>query len=300
MGYIGVDAGGTSWKVVLTNTTGTILNRTSIPTTDPDSTIGALSQWVSQQQASDHEIEAIGLSCFGPIGRDPHAGSYGKSGTTTKPGWEGANPREQVQHQTKLPCVLDSDVNGALLAEAEWGAGRGLSDAAYITVGTGVGGAALSGGKLIGSPYHGEFGHVRVMREAHDIALFAGSCPYHGDCVEGLASATAIRSRWDMEPHELSDDHEAWNIVTSALGGLCVAITYLLAPQRIIIGGGLLKREALIGRIRSEFVKQTNGFGSRPEPENVETYLTLPDLGDDAGALGGVFLAKQITKTKAI
>jgi len=293
MGYVGVDAGGTSWKAVFTDRSGRIINRTAVPTTTPKTTISALSSWIFDQKLDGHDVEAIGLSCFGPIDRNPSSDSYGKIGTTTKPGWEGVNPRTEIERITGLPCVLDSDVNGALLAEAEWGAASGLADVAYVTVGTGVGGAAMVNGNLVGSPYHGEFGHIQIARSQHELETFAGSCPYHGDCVEGLASATAIRARWGLEPHELADDHEAWDMVSTALASMCLSITYLLAPQRIILGGGLLQRELLMVKIRKEFEKRSNGFHSRPEPNSTESYLSLPKLRDDAGALGGVFLATR-------
>lgn len=296
MGYVGVDAGGTSWKAVLTDRSGRIVKRTAVPTTAPQTTIDALCSWISDQKLDGHAVDAIGLSCFGPIDRNPGSDSYGKIGTTTKPGWQGVNPRTEIERITGLPCMLDYDVNGALLAETEWGAASGLADVVYVTVGTGVGGAALVNGNLVGSPYHGEFGHIQIGRSQHELETFAGSCPYHGDCVEGLASATAIRTRWGVEPHELADDHDAWDMVSKVLANMCLSITYLLAPQRIILGGGLLQRELLIVRIREEFEKRTNGFQSRPEPGNAESYLTLPKLRDDTGALGGVFLA---TRAKA-
>lgn len=292
MGFIGVDAGGTSWKAILVDDRDAIAERIAIPTTTPEATVAGLVQWIDEQRRR-HDIGAVGLSCFGPIDRDPASADYGMIGTTTKSGWQGFNPRLAIAQQSGLACGLESDVNGALLAEVASGAGRGLSDVAYITVGTGVGGAAISDGKLVGAPYHGEFGHLPTRRQADDIGDFAGSCVFHGDCVEGMASATAIRARWQVEPHQLADNHPAWDQVTSGLTDLCIAITCLLAPQRIIIGGGLLQRAMLIGRIRAQFRMRVNGFYSRPEPRDAECYLSLPGLGDDAGAWGGVLMARQ-------
>ena len=296
--FAGIDAGGTSWKMLVGRGPREILARTVIPTTDPDTTLTAVSDWLSAQRRNGLNIAAIGLASFGPIDRDPQSSRYGEILDTPKPGWRGANPLVEIERRLGVPCALDTDVNGALLAEMAWGAAKDLRAAAYITVGTGVGGSAIIGGQLVGAPFHGEFGHYRPARVSEDIARFEGACPYHGDCVEGLISAVAVKARWNVEPHNLEEDHEAWPLIADALAQLCAAITYLLAPQRIILGGGLLSRESLIGRVRVNFQTATNQYGLRPEATNTEAYLVLPALRGDAGALGGVLLAANALTAK--
>ncbi|MDE1467740.1 ROK family protein [Aurantiacibacter sp. D1-12] len=293
MKIIGIDAGGTSFKVLVIDGSDGIVARNRVATTSPQETLGEVAQWIDCQKSEHPDIAAIGIASFGPIDRDPASPDWGRIGVTTKDGWEGANPRRALAQSSGLPCALETDVNAALLGECELGAGLGLSDAAYLTIGTGVGGAALVDGALVGAPWHGEFGHVRLRREPSDIAAFAGSCTFHGDCVEGIASATAIRSRWKAQPHELPDDHECWVEVSSALAQLCHAIACLVAPQRIILGGGLMLRDSLLARIRSDFDAVVGGYASRPEVLDASTYIVRAGLGDDAGAIGGAAVARH-------
>lgn len=295
----GIDAGGTSWKLMVAGDTGGPLARTSIPTTTPDETVSAAADWINALRSDGHDIAAIGLASFGPIDRDPGSKTYGLLGDTPKPGWRGANPRQMLVDATGLPIALDTDVNGALLAEVEWGAGASFSDVAYVTVGAGVGGAALVTGNLVGAPGHGEFGHLRPARSEVDLQRFAGACPFHGDCIEGLASATAIAARWGKQPDQLPDDHECWPLAANALAQLCVSIAYLIAPQRIILGGGVMQRDILLTSIRTEFSRLVNGYTVRAEMKHAETYLAPPLLGADAGAMGGVYLAQRAARMAA-
>lgn len=296
MGVVGIDAGGTSFKALLVASDGSVLARHRVPTAGPDETFAEVARWIDRLRSDGQEIGALGIASFGPVDRDPHSADWGRIGITPKAGWQGANPRAALEHLTGIPCGLDTDVNGALLAEAEaeTGAGRGLADVAYITVGTGVGGAALVGGNLVGAPQHGEFGHVRVRREAADIAAFAGNCPFHADCVEGLAASGSIRARWGCEPHEMPDDHPGWEEVASALAQLCLSIAYISAPQRIILGGGLLLNAALFARIAEKFASGLAGYAPRAEMLDVSTYLARPAFGDDAGAMGGAVIARRM------
>ncbi len=289
----GIDAGGTSWKLIAAKGPGGVLARATIPTTTPEETVAAAADWLGKLRGEGCSIETIGLASFGPVDRNRKSRTYGLIGKTPKPGWRGANPLRMLEEATGLPCTLDTDVNAALLAEAAWGAGKELSDVVYITVGAGVGGAAMVAGNLVGAPGHTEFGHINPARTDRDREAFAGSCPYHRDCVEGLASATAIAARWGDASHLLPDDHEAWPLVADALAQLCVSIAYLLAPQRIILGGGVMKRAILMDMIRAQFVERTNGYTVRAEADHADTYIVTPGLGGDAGALGAVYLALE-------
>lgn len=292
----GIDAGGKSWKLIAASGPGGILARAAIPTTEPEETAAAAAAWINSQRKQGCSIEAVGIASFGPVDRDPRSKTYGLIGETPKRSWRGANPLRLVADATAIPCVLDTDVNGALLAEAAWGAGKNLSDVAYVTVGAGVGGAALVAGNLAGAPAHAEFGHLRPARSEKEQRAFAGACPYHGACVEGLASATAIEARWGKPPHELPDDHEAWPVAADALAQLCVSIACLIAPQRIVLGGGVMQRALLMRMIRERFVSLMNGYIVRADMIQAETYIVAPGLGPDAGALGGVYLALEAAR----
>ncbi|MEZ5681507.1 MAG: ROK family protein [Erythrobacter sp.] len=294
MALVGIDAGGTSFKGLLVAHDGAILARHCEPTSSPEATFAGMAGWIARLGAQGHRIEAMGIASFGPIDRDPHSSEWGRIGVTTKQGWEGANPRAAMEAATGIPCALDTDVNGALLAEHRLGAGRGLRDVAYVTIGTGVGGSAIVDGRLVGAPQHGEFGHIGVRRKPEDMAAFAGACSFHGDCVEGLASAPAIRARWGCDPADLPDDHQAWDEVAGALAQLCRSIAFINAPQRIILGGGVMLRESLLARIRAGFAAVTNGYGPRAEMLDPQSYIVGAALGDDAGAMGGVVLARKL------
>ena len=293
MAVAGIDAGGTSFKAVLMNEAGEIAARERIATTNPDAMTEALASWIDGLRDAGHAIEAIGFASFGPIDRDPASESWGEMGVTPKAGWQGSNLRKALHRATGIPCALDTDVNGALMAEAQMGAGMDVDDLAYVTIGTGVGGAALVGGNLVGAPRHGEFGHIRFHRSPENIAAFAGSCPFHGDCVEGIATSGAIRARWGAEPDQLPDDHPAWIEEADALAQLALAIAYLDAPQRIVMGGGLMLRRGLIDAIRRRFDELLAGYAPRPEMRDAQSYLVLPGLGEDAGAIGGAMIARR-------
>ncbi|MEZ5894152.1 MAG: ROK family protein [Parvularculaceae bacterium] len=294
----GIDAGGTSWKLIAARGPAHTLARTTIPTTTPDETITAAADWINRLCREGCAVEAIGLASFGPIDRNPNSKTFGLIGETPKAAWRGANPLRALEAATGVPCALDTDVNSALLAETTWGAGAGLSDVAYVTVGAGVGGAATVSGNLVGAPSHAEFGHFRPARSAAEQQAFTGACPYHGACVEGLASATAIEARWGAPPHALPDDHEAWTVVADILAQLCVSIAYLVAPQRIILGGGVMQRPILAPIIRTQFARLMNGYRVRTEADHAETYIVAPGLGADAGALGGVYLALNAARRR--
>ena len=287
----GIDAGGTSWKLVAGKSPEDILARMTIPTTTPEETIAAAAQWMRKQQAEGCAIEAFGVASFGPVDRDPASKTYGIIGDTPKPGWRGANPLRMLENATGLPGVLDTDVNGALLAEAGWGAGKDLTSAAYVTVGAGVGGAALVNGQLVGAPGHAEFGHINPARSDREREAFPGACPFHGECIEGLASATAIKARWGAEPHLLPDNHDAWPIVADALAQLCVSIAYLIAPQKIILGGGVMQRQILMGMIRARFAELMNVHWEHKKQRSTTMTNGQIDIWYEVaranGALGG-------------
>ncbi|MEO0982090.1 MAG: ROK family protein [Pseudomonadota bacterium] len=286
---LGLDLGGTSVKALLAEGPDAIHARFTVPTTAPGEIVAALAAEIENLTPRP---AALGVASFGPLDRDPAAPTYGRILDTPKPGWSGADVLAALAPLVDGPAVIDTDVNGALTGETAWGAARGLSDAVYVTIGTGVGGGVLSGGRLVGQPSHPEIGHLMLRRLPEERAVFPGVCPFHGDCAEGVLSAPALQARWGAPPDSLPDDHPAWPVAGHDLAQLCLALTYAYRPQRIILGGGVMARAGLIERARAAFADLAAGYALPPAAADLSAYIAPPALGPDAGALGAVRLAQ--------
>lgn len=279
--YAGVELGGTKCVAVLGSGPDAVAAREVIPTTRPDETLSAIARTLA-----GWKFDALGIASFGPIDVDTSSPSYGRMLATPKPGWAGAEVLGCLARVNNVPVAFDTDVNGAALAEMQWGAGRGMDDFAYITVGTGVGVGLIVAGKPTRGFAHCELGHIRVARLAGD--TWPGSCPFHGDCVEGLASGTALKARHGEALRSLAPDDAAWDGVAWALAQLCQAIVSAAAPRRIAIGGGVIEQQPqLIGKTQSMLIESLNGYIRLPD----WNYLRAPVLGSDAGPLGAIALA---------
>jgi fructokinase len=218
---------------------------------------------------------------------DASSPAYGSITTTPKPGWRDTNVLRHLQRIANVPAAFDTDVNGAALAEMRWGAGQGFDDFAYITVGTGVGVGLIVNGRPTRGFAHCELGHIRVARLPGD--PFAGSCPYHGDCVEGLAAGPSLKARVGDKVSNLGPDDPVWDSVSWAVAQLCHAIVCAAAPRAIAIGGGVVEKQPhLLGRIQSMLVDSLNGYMRLPQDD---PYIRPPALGVNAGPLGAVALA---------
>lgn len=280
--YAGVELGGTKCVAILAAGSDQIVARETVPTTTPDETLSALAQILSDWR--DRGYTALGIGSFGPL--DLQQGSIT---STPKPGWRGAAVRERLAAAAEVPAIFDTDVNGAALAEMRWGAGQGFNDFAYITVGTGVGVGLIVNDKPTRGSGHCELGHIRVARLAGD--EFAGSCPFHGDCVEGLASGPSLRARVGARADEIGNDDPIWESVASALAQLCHTIVCAAAPQAIAIGGGVVEnRPPLLGRIDPMLRESLNRYVDLPR----SPYVVAPGLGANAGPLGAVALAMTV------
>ncbi|MBS0255108.1 MAG: ROK family protein [Proteobacteria bacterium] len=260
-----------------------IVARHRLPTTTPDETLGAARDWFASE---GHALRAIGVACFGPLQLDRAAADWGHVTSTTKPGWSGADVAGALGAGPDCPVGIETDVNAAALAEARWGAGVGRGSLLYLTVGTGVGGGFVSGAGLLHGLSHPEMGHIRLPRHPDDRA-FAGACPFHGDCLEGLASGPAIIARWGGSLSELAADHPARGIIAWYLGQACVTFRAVLQPARIVLGGGVMAAPGLIERIRAE----TTAAGQGYFPGDPAEVITLPALGGDSGLLGALAVA---------
>lgn len=282
----GVELGGSKCVAILARGREDVLARETVPTTSPGETLERVEAKLLRWKV-EHAFEALGIASFGPADVDPSSPTFGQILSTPKPGWMQTNVGPRLAAKLGVPIAFDTDVNAAALAEMRWGSGRGFSDFAYVTVGTGIGVGLIVDGKPTRGFAHCELGHARVPRFPGED--WAGSCPFHGDCVEGLASGSSLRARFGDGLEDITEAHPVWDSVAWTLGQLCHAIVCAAAPRRIAFGGGVVDRQPhLLPRIQSNLVKSLNGFIRLPDDGG---YVRAPELGKDAGPLGSIALA---------
>ncbi|WP_206243707.1 ROK family protein [Novosphingobium terrae] len=281
----GIELGGTKCVATLCDDQRRILDQTTVPTTSPDVTLPALSA-ILARWACDSPFSALGIGSFGPVGLTPHTPDFGHITATAKPGWRNADVLGILSGPHDVPCRFDTDVNAAALAEGRWGAAQGLEDFAYVTVGTGVGVGLVVHGRPTRGLGHCELGHIRVPRLPGDI--WPGHCPYHGDCVEGLAAGPAIKARLGQKPlHEATAQDPVWTGVAHALAQMCHGMLMSCGPHRILIGGGVANGQPhLRGMIERMLRESVAGYIPLPG----EPFILPPALGDQAGPLGPIAL----------
>lgn len=286
----GVELGGTKCVCVLADGEGRILEQVRIDTTTPDETLGAVEAVLDRWLAAPGFV-ALGIASFGPLDLDATSPTYGAITATTKPHWSGADVGGRLSRRYGLPFVFDTDVNGAAFAEQRWGEAQGLEDFAYVTVGTGVGVGLIVNGKATRGFGHCELGHVRVARMEGDD--WPGWCSFHGGCVEGLASGSAIRARVGQDDLTgLAEDHPAWIAAAHALAQMCHTMVLTAAPRRILIGGGVVTGQPhMLGRIETMLRESLAGYSNPPTDG---PYVRAPGLGDRAGPLGPIAMALTV------
>jgi fructokinase len=274
MAYGGVEAGGTKWVCAIGSRPDDLHALEVIPTTTPAETLARAAAFFTQNGG----VSAVGVGSFGPI--DQRAG---RITTTPKPGWADTDVVSALHDALDVPIAFDTDVNAAALGEQRWGAAVGLDTFCYITVGTGIGGGVMAGGKLVHGLAHPEFGHMRVP---HDRTRdpFDGVCPFHGDCFEGLASGSALRARWGA-PAETIADPQAWELEAEYLALGLVNVITIVSPQLIVLGGGVAKQPGLIPQVRELVDELLAGYVVAPD-------VVAPALGDRSGVLGAIELAR--------
>jgi fructokinase len=275
----GIETGGTTWELAVGTGPDDIRAHASVPTTLPGETIAAAVAFFREAGP----VDAVGIGSFGPV--DVRAGSntWGWVTTTPKPGWSQTDIAGPIGRGLGVPVAFDTDVNAAALAEHRWGAAQGLDTFAYVTVGTGIGGGGMARGRLLHGLVHPEVGHLRIPQDPGD--PFAGACPYHGACWEGLAAAPALAARWGAQPHELPDDDAVWSLEARYLALGLVAIVSVLSPQAILLGGGVMRREGLRERVRDEVDALLAGYVAAPP-------VVAPALAPRSGVLGAIALAE--------
>jgi fructokinase len=286
--YGGIETGGSKWECAIGTGPDDVRATRQIPTTTPEETIDLVVEFFE----AEGPVAAIGIGSFGPVDRKLDSENWGHITSTPKPGWANTDVAPAIRGRLSIPVAFDTDVNAAALGENRWGAARGLDTFCYITVGTGIGGGGMAHGALLHGLVHPEFGHLRIP---HDLERdpFPGTCPFHGDCWEGLASGRALEARWGRPGEELGGDEAVWPLEAHYLALGLVSVVCVLSPERIVIGGGVMNNADLLPLVRREVGELLNGYlECAAVGDEIDGYLTLPALGSRAGVLGAIALAE--------
>jgi fructokinase len=291
--YAGIELGGTKAIAVLAQGDA-IVERHSIATGEPVATLTAL-RAILDGWAASAPLQGLGIASFGPVQLDPRDANFGQILATPKPGWTGAPVAALLSEGLACPMAIDTDVNGAALAEYRWGAAQGCDSLCYLTIGTGLGGGLLIGGQPVHGAMHPEIGHLRLRRVPGD--SFAGNCPFHGDCIEGLVSGPALAARFGVDPATAPDDHPIWRHVAADIAELCCAILLTTSARRILFGGSVaLSRAFILPWVREIVVAQLANYLPFLTPVAVCEIFQPAGLGSDAGPLGAIALAQAASR----
>jgi len=284
----GIELGGTKCICILGSGPEDIRDEVRIPTTTPEETLGAIEAVLDRWSG----FAALGIASFGPVSLDREAADYGFITATTKKGWSNTDVGRRLAAHAGVPTGFNSDVAGAALGEGRWGAARGVADHAYVTVGTGIGVGLVLGGEPTSGLTHPELGHIRPVRLAGDV--WPGSCSFHGDCLEGLASGPAIKARTGQSAETLAVDDPAWDGAAHALAQLLHTLVLTGIPRRIVMGGGVMTGVPhLFPRIRTRLIASLGGYGTAPDLDPVDSYVVPAALGNNAGPLGAIVLGAR-------
>ena len=285
-----IEAGGTKFVCGL-GTAPQDLRLTTFPTSTPANTLDKVIDYFRKEAGA--KLDAVGIGAFGPVDLRPESPTFGFITSTPKGDWQQFDLAGTLQRELDVPIGFDTDVNAAAAGEARWGAGRGIPDFVYLTVGTGIGGGAMVNGELIHGLLHPEMGHIRIPHLPED--PFPGKCPYHKDCLEGLASGPAMEARWGTPAPQLASDHPAWNLEARYLAMGLASWVCTLSPERILLGGGVMQQKLLFPMIRRELLSLLNGYIRVPAIlDRMDSFVVPPELGTRAGVLGALVLAEHI------
>lgn len=290
--YGGIEAGGTKFVCAVGGSPDTIEAEVRFPTTTPEETIEQAIAFFEEHLP----LASVGVSSFGPVDPDPASATFGYITTTPKPGWAHTDFAGAIGDALDVPVGLDTDVNGAALGEQRWGAAQGLDTFIYLTIGTGIGGGGVINGGLMHGLIHPEMGHIRIPHD-READPYAGHCPYHGDCLEGLAAGPALEERWGQPAETLPAHHPAWELEAQYLALALSNFICTLSPQRIVMGGGVMEQPQLLPLVRQKVQELLNGYVQTPEIlERIDDYIVPPGLGAKAGVLGAIALAQRATQ----
>lgn len=287
--YGGVETGG-SWCVCAVGRgPGDLVAEAQFPTAGPEATLARIATFFREAPP----VQAIGVGSFGPVDLDPESPTWGHVTSTPKPGWQHVAVAPRLAQELDVPIRFETDVTAAAIGERRWGAGRGFDALCYLTVGTGIGAGLLLAGRPVHGLVHPEVGHIRIPHDSRSDP-YAGRCPVHGDCWEGLASGPAMAERWTVPPEQLPAHHAAWQLESEYLALGLLSIILVASPQRVIVGGGVMQHRPLLEMTRRRITELAAGYLETPLlGAEIERYLVPAELGDRAGVLGAIALARE-------
>lgn len=289
----GIEAGGTKFICGVADRDGNILETIRIPTGAPAETLDAVANFFERSIQRRGALAALSIGSFGPLSLRPTASDFGSITATPKPGWSETDLVGFFRKRFGIPIIIDTDVNCAAVGERLFGSGRGLDTFCYATIGTGIGVGMVVGAAPHGGANHPEAGHILVPKAPGDES-FAGTCPFHGDCLEGLACGPAMKARWGVSPDELPDGHPAWDIEADYIAGLCTNLTYIVRPDRIILGGGIMLRPKIYDLVRSRLAHKLAAYDASIRELDLQTYIAPPTAGSSAGLVGSLAMAHRL------
>ena len=287
MQYGGIELGGTKIVCGYTDENNLLIDRITIPTTSPKETLEKCKEYFIK-----NKVSSLGIASFGPIDPNKNSKTYGYITSTPKPNWENVDVISYFK-ELNIPISFDTDVNGACLGEVKYGAGKGLSNVIYGTIGTGIGFGIYLNNNLVHGLLHPETGHMLIQKHEID-KNFIGPCPYHDNCLETLASGTSIKKRYNKSARDLYDNKEVWELESYYLGQAMVNCILNYSPEKIILGGGVMHNENLLKLVKEKTIQLLNGYIKSEIINDIDNYIVLPKLGDDAGVIGAIELGKQL------
>jgi len=288
----GIEAGGTKFVCAVGSNPKDLKEPYRFKTTTPTDTIEKTIKYFKEQNKKE-KIKAIGIGSFGPVDLKKDSPTYGYITSTPKTKWQNTNFYGKIEEAFNIPVGFDTDVNAAALGEHRWGAAKDVSNFIYITIGTGIGGGGMVNGEFLHGLVHPEMGHIFIPQDIK-ADPYEGKCPFHKNCFEGLASGTAIKDRWGESGENLEEDHPAWRQEAKYISLAVINYICILSPERIILGGGVMKQKQMLPLIHKTVKKLLNNYINTPEiTEHIEKYIVLPELGDNAGVLGAIALAER-------
>ncbi|MDO4483074.1 MAG: ROK family protein [Clostridia bacterium] len=283
-----LEAGGTKMVLSILDENRQILVRESIPTEPPSVTMPVMIDFFR-----NHQVDSLGIGCFGPLDLNPASASYGSITKTPKLAWKDYPILSKFREALQIPCAIDTDVNAAALAEHAYGAAQGLGSCLYVTIGTGIGGGLVIDGKAVHGLVHPELGHM-LLRPVERDPSPDGFCPYHKGCLEGLAAGPALEKRWGMPAFQIPEDHVAWDIEAYYLASMCHNAITAFSPEKIILGGGVMHQHFLFDKVRRLVAQSLNGYIASPAiTDGANDYIVPPGCGENSGVLGAYLLARR-------
>ncbi|MFF2875178.1 ROK family protein [Gottfriedia sp. NPDC057991] len=285
-----IEAGGTKFVCAIGDENGNLIERIQFPTTVPEETISQVIEFFK-----NYPIKAIGIGSFGPIDVNEASSTYGLITSTPKMAWQDFPFVQAINQHFSVPIGFNTDVNAAALGEATFGAAKGLDSCLYITIGTGIGAGAVVNGNLLQGITHPEMGHILVRRHPND--KFVGNCPYHRDCLEGLASGPAIEARWEKIGSNLIDRKEVWDLEGYYIAQALMQYILILSPKKIILGGGVMNQMQVFESVYKYLNELVCDYVSLPE---LNEYIVPPSLGNNSGIIGALMLAQNALNKNAL